>query len=164
MSSPDSLGVAAHALLSMTEQEYLFLLIKLLGMAAGLFGAAVGFLVALYKFAKLLWSKGLESLREDLSASFCTPAQLESAIKEAMSIVSDRLDDGDARMGRTDDEIRRTREAVEQLSRRFTRILALLVAQEGGAPRHNPMLKEALESDSELPLFDLPAGESACAG
>ena len=159
----DSLSPAAHSLLTMTEQEYLFLLVKLLGMAAGLFGGAVGFLVGLYKFGKFLWSKMLDSLRADLSASFCTPAQLEEAIERAMATVSERLDDGDARMGRTEDEMRRTREAVEQGNRRFTRILALLVAQDG-ATRHSPMLRAALESDSELPLFDLPSsGGTACA-
>lgn len=162
MLTSDTLSPAAHVLLSMSEQEYLLLLLKLLGMAAGLLTGAIGFMVGLYKAGQLTWRLMLASLRADLSASFCTPAQLATAIADAMKEVTERLNEGDARMSRTDEEIRLTRQAVEQGNRRFTRILALLVAQDGAA-RANPTLRAAMDSDSDLPIFDLPHGDSSCA-
>ena len=131
---PDSLSPAAHVLLSMSEEEYLLLLLKLLGVAAGLLASAVALFASLFKAGQFTWRLMLASLRADLAASFCTPAQLATAISEAMERVTERLDDGDERMKRiegeakeTREEVKMTRASVEQMNRRFLRIMSLLV-------------------------------------
>ena len=164
MSFPDSLAPTASAILSMTEQDYIVLLVKLGGLVVSFLAAAAAALGILYSAGLFLWRLMLKSLRADLSTTFCTPAQLT----QAMAVVTDRLDDGDARMKRieddareTRDDVKRTRESVEQLNRRFLRILSLLIAH-GSAVAANPSLLAAMESD-DTPIFKLPHGDSSCA-
>ena len=158
MHSPDSLSTAAHSLLSMSEQEYLFLFVKLAGIALGLLIAVGTLMGILYGMGLFLWRLMLRSLKDDLAASFCTPDQLEKAMAE----VSNRFCDGDSRMAHIEGEARMTRESVEQINRRFARILSILLAN-GNAGRANPSLQAAMDSDSDLPTFDLPHGDSSCA-
>lgn len=149
MSLPDSLAPTASAILSMTEQDYIVLLVKLGGLVVSFLAAAAAALGILYRAGLFVWGLMLKSLRADLSTTFCTPAQLT----QAMAVVTDRLDDGDARMKRTEDdaretreEVKLTREGVEQLNRRFLRILSLLVTH-GDSLSKNPSLQAAMESD-----------------
>ena len=149
MSLPDSLAPTASAILSMTEQDYIVLLVKLVGLAVSFLAAAATVLGIIYSAGLFVWRLMLRSLRADLSTTFCTPAQLT----QAMAVVTDRLDDGDARMKRTEDdaretreEVKLTREGVEQLNRRFLRILSLLVTH-GDSLSKNPSLQAAMESD-----------------
>lgn len=165
MSLPDSLAPTASAILSMTEQDYIVLLVKLGGLVVSFLAAAAAALGILYRAGLFLWRLMLKSLRADLSTTFCTPAQLD----EVMAKVAERLDDGDERMKRieddareTRDEVRRTRESVDQLNRRFVRILSLLIAP-GSAVATNPSLRAALESDSALPVLEVPHGGDSCA-
>ena len=149
MSAPDTLSTAAQSLLSMSEQEYLFLFVKLAGIALGLVFAAGTLMGILYGMGLFLWRLMLRSLKEDLAATFCTPAQLEIAISE----VRHRFSEGDERMERiecearkTREEVKLTRESVEQLNRRFLRIFSLLVTH-GDSLSKNPPLQAAMESD-----------------
>ena len=149
MSLPDSLAPTASAILSMTEQDYIVLLVKLGGLVVSFLAAAATVLGIIYSAGLFVWRRMLRSLRADLSTTFCTPAQLT----QAMAVVTDRLDDGDARMKRTEDdaretreEVKLTREGVEQLNRRFLRILSLLVTH-GDSLSKNPSLQAAMESD-----------------
>lgn len=149
MSLPDSLAPTASAILSMTEQDYIVLLVKLGGLVVSFLAAAAAALGILYRAGLFVWGLMLKSLRADLSTTFCTPAQLT----QAMAVVTERLDDGDARMKRTEDdaretreEVKLTREGVEQLNRRFLRILSLLVTH-GDSLSKNPSLQAAMESD-----------------
>ena len=149
MSLPDSLAPTASAILSMTEQDYIVLLVKLGGLVVSFLAAAATVLGIIYSSGLFVWRLMLRSLRADLSTTFCTPAQLT----QAMAVVTDRLDDGDARMKRTEDdaretreEVKLTREGVEQLNRRFLRILSLLVTH-GDSLSKNPSLQAAMESD-----------------
>ena len=149
MSLPDSLAPTASAILSMTEQDYIVLLVKLGGLVVSFLAAAATVLGIIYSAGLFVWRLMLRSLRADLSTTFCTPAQLT----QAMAVVTDRLDDGDARMKRTEDdaretreEVKLTREGVEQLNRRFLRILSLLVTH-GDSLSKNPSLQAAMESD-----------------
>lgn len=149
MSLPDSLAPTASAILSMTEQDYIVLLVKLGGLVVSFLAAAAAALGILYRAGLFVWGLMLKSLRADLSTTFCTPAQLT----HAMSVVTERLDDGDARMKRieddareTRDDVKLTRESVEQLNRRFLRILSLLVTH-GDSLSKNPSLQAAMESD-----------------
>ncbi len=165
MPFPDSLAPTASAILSMTEQDYIVLLVKLGGLVVSFLAAAATVLGIIYSAGLFVWRLMLRSLRADLSTTFCTPAQLT----QAMAVVTERLDDGDARMKRieddareTRDDVKRTRESVEQLNRRFLRILSLLIAH-GSAVAANPSLQAAMDSDSDLPTFDLPHGDSSCA-
>ena len=158
MPAPDTLSTVAHSLLSMSEQEYLFLFVKLAGIALGLLIAVGTLMGILYGMGLFLWRLMLRSLKDDLAASFCTPDQLE----KAMSEVSNRFCDGDSRMAHIEGEARMTRESVEQINRRFARILSILLAH-GSAGSANPSLQAAMDSDSDLPTFDLPHGDSSCA-
>ena len=163
MSLPDSLAPTASAILSMTEQDYVVLLVKLGGLVVSFLAAAAVALGILYRAGLFVWRLMLNSLRADLSTTFCTPAQLT----QAMTVVTERLDDGDARMKRieddareTRDDVRLTRESVEQLNRRFLRILSLLITH-GSAVAANPSLRAAMESD-DAPIFELRHGGDAC--
>ena len=163
MPLPDSLAPTASAILSMTERDYIVLLVKLGGLVVSFLAAAAAALGILYRAGLFVWSLMLKSLRADLSTTFCTPAQLT----QAMSVVTERLDDGDARMKRTEDDARETREevkltrdGVEQLNRRFLRILSLLITH-GSAVEANPSLRAAMESD-DAPIFELRHGGDAC--
>ena len=163
MSFPDSLAPTANAILSMTEQDYVALLVKLGGLVVSFLAAAATVLGIIYSAGLFLWRLMLRSLRSDLSTTFCTPAQLT----QAMTVVTERLDDGDARMKRieddareTRDDVKRTRESVEQLNRRFLRILSLLITH-GSAVAANPSLRAAMESD-DAPIFELRHGGDAC--
>ena len=165
MPFPDSLAPTASAILSMTEQDYIVLLVKLGGLVVSFLAAAATALGIIYSAGLFVWRLMLRSLRADLSTTFCTPAQLT----QAMAVVTERLDDGDARMKRIEDDaretrdyVKRTRESVEQLNRRFLRILSLLITH-GSAVAANPSLQAAMDSDSDLPTFDLPHGDSSCA-
>ena len=149
MSLPDSLAPTANAILTMTEQDYIVLLVKLGGLAVSFLAAVSAVLGILYSGGLFVWRLMLRSLRADLSTTFCTPAQLT----EAMAVVTHRLDDGDERMKRieddareTRDEVRLTRESVDQLNRRFLRILSLLVTHSDSLSK-NPPLQAAMESD-----------------
>ena len=161
---PDSLAPTASAILSMTEQDYIVLLVKLGGLAVSFLAEVSAVLGILYSGGLFVWRLMLRSLRADLSTTFCTPAQLD----EVMAKVTERLDDGDERMKRiegeareTRDEVRLTRESVEQLNRRFLRIMSLLITH-GSAVAANPSLRAAMESDDALP-FESLQGEHSCA-
>jgi hypothetical protein len=80
MPAPDTLSTVAHSLLSMSEQEYLFLFVKLAGIALGLLIAVGTLMGILYGMGLFLWRLMLRSLKDDLAASFCTPDQLEKAM------------------------------------------------------------------------------------
>ena len=146
MSTPDSLTTA---LLQMSDVQYGILILKMLGVLAGAIGGIVAAAVAVVRVWGWAWKKALDSMKADLAASFCTPKQLE----EAMEKVSSRLNEGDARMQRTEVAARDMRDTLGRMERQWIRILTLLAAD--GRPE-NPTLRAAIESDSHLPVFDLP--------
>lgn len=161
MSSPDSL---TYVLLEMSNIQLGILFLKMASLLLGVIISLGGVAAAAVKLCQWVWRTALGSMKADLAASFCTPAQLT----QAMAVVTERLDDGDARMKRieddareTRDDVKRTRESVEQLNRRFLRILSLLITH-GSAVAANPSLQAAMDSDSDLPTFDLPHGDSSC--
>ena len=146
MLTPDPLTTA---LLEMSDVQYGILILKMLGVLGVFLGGLGGFVVFVVKAWGWAWKKALDSMKADLSASFCTPKQLQ----EAMEKISARLNDGDERMQRTEEAARDMRNTLGRMERQWIRILTLLAAD--GRPE-NPTLRAAIESDSHLPVFDLP--------
>ena len=155
MSSPDSL---TYVLLEMSNIQLGILFLKMAAFLLGVIISLGGVAAAAVKLCQWVWRTALGSMKADLAASFCTPDQLEKAMAE----VSNRFCDGDSRMAHIEGEARMTRESVEQINRRFARILSILLAH-GSAGSANPSLQAAMDSDSDLPTFDLPHGDSSCA-
>ena len=155
MSSPDSL---TYVLLEMSNIQLGILFLKMAAFLLGVIISLGGVAAAAVKLCQWVWRTALGSMKADLAASFCTPDQLAKAMAE----VSNRFCDGDSRMAHIEGEARMTRESLEQINRRFARILSILLANEN-ADRANPSLQAAMDSDSDLPTFDLPHGDSSCA-
>lgn len=155
MSSPDSL---TYVLLEMSNIQLGILFLKMAAFLLGVIISLGGVAAAAVKLCQWVWRTALGSMKADLAASFCTPDQLAKAMAE----VSNRFCDGDSRMAHIEGEARMTRESLEQINRRFARILSILLAN-GNAGRANPSLQAAMDSDSDLPTFDLPHGDSSCA-
>ena len=155
MSSPDSL---TYVLLEMSNIQLGILFLKMAAFLLGVIISLGGVAAAAVKLCQWVWRTALGSMKADLAASFCTPDQLAKAMAE----VSNRFCDGDSRMAHIEGEARMTRESVEQINRRFARILSILLAH-GSAGSANPSLQAAMDSDSDLPTFDLPHGDSSCA-
>ena len=155
MSSPDSL---TYVLLEMSNIQLGILFLKMAAFLLGVIISLGGVAAVAVKLCQWVWRTALGSMKADLAASFCTPDQLAKAMAE----VSNRFCDGDSRMAHIEGEARMTRESLEQINRRFARILSILLAN-GNAGRANPSLQAAMDSDSDLPTFDLPHGDSSCA-
>lgn len=94
-----------NALAAMSNEQYALLIFRILFSVTIGFAAILGSVVAFIKASKYLWDTLMNHIRESISGTYCTPAQLTTAVAEIKLAVTDGFSAGEARFASTESRI-----------------------------------------------------------